>query len=397
MNLSFPTLRGGTRLVFDVVEGITSSVERMHESIASPPIPGLGRRPRAHGMIAASVYSAIRGVNGLLREAADGGYRLVEEGADPAGFSPAELRAVSALNGAVGDHLEATGNPLALPMTLLREGVVISPGESAVPPADASPHLALFVHGLGLSELSWQGQGDSMGDRLRDELGLCPLYLRYNTGRHISTNGREFASLLEALCANWPVPVESISLVGHSMGGLVIRSACWSAEQSGADWLPRLRRVVCLGSPHHGAPLEKAGHALDVALQRIPYAEPLVFGKRRSAGIKDLRHGNLLDEDWRGRDPDAPLPDSRRPVPLLPGVEYYFAAGTVGRSRQDLKGEILGDLLVRLDSAVGAHRDDLKRLDIKPEHCRVYFRKNHFDLQTDEQVKQQLVAWCSGD
>ena len=255
----------------------------------------------------------------------------------------------------------------------------------------------VFVHGLGLSELSWQGGAPAMGDALRQEAGLSPIYLRYNTGRHISTNGRELAGLLEDLCERWPVPVESLSLVGHSMGGLVSRSACWYAEQANAGWLSRLRRVVCLGSPHHGAPLEKAGHALDLALERIPYAKPLVFGKRRSAGIKDLRHGNLLDEDWMGRDPDAPLPDSRIPVPLVPGVEYFFAAGTIGRSRRDIKGELLGDLLVRLESATGSHGDRLKRLDIEPGNCRVFFRKHHFDLQSDPEVTRQLVDWCRGD
>lgn len=389
MPVSIPALRGGARLVFDAVEGITTSAERMHESIASPPLPGLPRRDRPHGVIAASVYAAIRGVNGLLRDAADGGLGLLDAG--EASTSAAEIRAVAALNGAVGDHLEATGNALALPMTLLYEGEALSPAAQNV--AEASPHIVLFVHGLGLSELSWQGADAGIGERLRQELAFTPLYLRYNTGRHISTNGRELAGILQTLCDRWPVPVQSLSLVGHSMGGLVIRSACWYADHAGADWLSRLRRVVCLGSPHHGAPLEKAGHALDLALQRIPYAEPLVFGKQRSAGIKDLRHGNLLDEDWRGRDPDAPLPDDRKPVPLLPDVDYYFVAGTVGSDHRDLVGELLGDLLVRLDSAVGSHRDGLKRLTISPDHCRVFFRKNHFDLLRDPQVHEQLVAW----
>lgn len=389
MNISVPTLRGGTRLVFDAIEGITSRVERMHESIASPPVPGLRQRRGAHGPVAASVYAAIRGVNGLLRDAADGGYRLLQ--ADAESLPAAELRAVAAINGAFGDHLEATGNALALPMTLHCDGEPLALDRQPV--ADASPHIVLFVHGLGLSELNWQGGDASIGDRLQQELDVTPLYLRYNTGRHISTNGRELAGMLQALCEHWPVPIESLSLVGHSMGGLVIRSACWYGDQASGDWLASLRRVVCLGSPHHGAPLEKAGHALDLALQRIPYAEPLVFGKQRSAGIKDLRHGNLLDEDWLGRDPDAPLPDNRVPVPLLPGVDYYFVAGTVGNSHRDIVGELLGDLLVRLDSAVGSHRDALKRLDIRPEHCRVFYRKNHFDLLTDREVHQQLVDW----
>ena len=143
-----------------------------------------------------------------------------------------------------------------------------------------------------------------------EELGCTPLYLRYNTGRHISTNGQEFAQLLEQLCEAWPVPVESLSLIGHSMGGLVIRSASWYAQQAQSTWLQHLQRVVCLGTPHHGSPVERAGHALDRAMQRIPYTEPLALGRRRSAGIKDLRHGDLLDEDWQGHHPDRHRPDT---------------------------------------------------------------------------------------
>ncbi|MEE4190184.1 MAG: hypothetical protein V2I66_01320, partial [Halieaceae bacterium] len=239
MSISLPTLRGSTRLVFDAVEGITTRVERMHEAIAAPPLPGLRGRPGAHGLIASSVYASIRGVNGLLRDAVDAGYGLVPHGTVATLAESAEIRAVSALNGAIGDYLEAEGNPLALPMTLLHDGRVLSPDAPTIPRSEVSLRLAVFVHGLGLSELSWNSP--DIDNALQGELGLCPLYLRYNTGRHISTNGRELAELLDALCARWPVPVESLSLVGHSMGGLVIRSACWYAERANMPWLSDLQ------------------------------------------------------------------------------------------------------------------------------------------------------------
>ena len=252
------------------------------------------------------------------------------------------------------------------------------------------------MHGLSLSELSWSRKGaPCIGGRLEEELGCTPLYLRYNTGRHISTNGQELAELLGQLCEAWPVPVESLSLIGHSMGGLVIRSACWYAEKAQSSWLQRLQRVVCLGTPHHGSVVAKAGHALGVAMQKIAYTEPLDLGRHRSVGIKDLRHGDLLDEDWQGHDPDQPRPDTRRLVPLLPNVDYYFAAATLGRDRNDPLGHLLGDLLVRLDSAVGSHSDDLRKLDIEPENCRVFHEKNHFDLLDDERVHRQIIDWFS--
>jgi pimeloyl-ACP methyl ester carboxylesterase len=300
------------------------------------------------------------------------------------------------LNGAFGDHLEATDNPLATPMSLMtpQQPLTLTAAALAASLPHASPHLVVLVHGLSMSELGWSRKGmPCIGARLQDELAVTPLYLRYNSGRHISTNSQQFAGLLEQLCEAWPVPVESLSLVGHSMGGLVIRSACWYAGQAQYTWLQRLQRVVCLGTPHHGSPLEKAGHALDVAMQKIAYTAPLAFGRHRSAGIKDLRHGNLLDQDWQGHNPDQPRPDSRRLVPLLPHVDYYFAAATVGRDEHDPLGHFLGDLLVRLDSAIGAHKDDLRKLSIKPENCRVFHQKNHLDLLDDERVHRQIIDW----
>ena len=393
---SFDTTRGGTRLLFDSVEGITTTVERMHEKIAATALPRPASARGAHGAIATLVYRAIRAINAGLREGVDWSLEQVPDALRAGRHSGAELRAVAALNGVCGDHLEASDNPLAIAMQLRtpQERVPLDrAGLRRTLPA-ASPHVVVLVHGLCLSEQCWRRRGNtSIGERLRDDFGFTPLYLRYNTGRHISTNGRQLAGMLDRLCGNWPVPVQSLSLVGHSMGGLVIRSACQYARETQESWPQLLRRVVCLGTPHHGSPLERAGHTFEQYMKYVPYAEPMLFGKLRSVGIKDLRHGNLLDEDWQGRDPDAPHRDSRHVVPLLDGVDYYFAAASMGKNQFDPMGHLLGDLLVRADSAVGLHRDELKRLDIKPEHCRVFHEKNHFDLLDDPQVHQQVVDW----
>jgi len=398
MKTSLRTIQGSTRLVFDSVEGITNTVERMHASIARPPLPWTdqAREPvRPHGLIASGVYSMIRGINGLLRTGVDTTFSLAADSGDS--HRPgAEVRAVAALNGAFGDHLEASGNTLAIPMrvTTPRQPLELETGALAEALPQASPHVVVLVHGLSLSELSWKrGDGPCLGGRLQQELEYTPVYLSYNSGRHISTNGQEFAQLLESLCSAWPVPVQSLSLVGHSMGGLVIRSACWYAGQAQSDWLQYLDRVVCLGTPHHGAALERAGNAFDRAMEKLPYTEPLALGRGRSVGIKDLRHGNLLHEDWLGHHPDRSPQDKRRIVPLLPDVDYYFVAATVGRDRRDPLGRFLGDMLVRVGSAVGSHPDALRRLAIEPENCKVFHEKNHFDLLDDEQVHRQIVNW----
>jgi pimeloyl-ACP methyl ester carboxylesterase len=399
MNTSIQTLQGSTRLAFDSVEGVTNTVERMHKTIARQAMPWarqLSDTIPSHGIVASAVYSAIRGVNGVLREGVDRSLGLMANAVGVPQLSDAEIRMVAAINGVCGDHLEATGNALALPMVLMtpERPLRLESGVLARSLPQPSPHLVILVHGLCLSELSWtRGGAPCIGSRLREELGLTPLYLRYNTGRHISTNGQAFAELLERVCDAWPVPVESVSVIGHSMGGLVTRSACWYAEQAGHAWLQRLDSVVFLGTPHHGSFLEKAGHAWDRAMQKIPYTEPLAVGRWRSAGIKDLRHGNLLEEDLQGDDHGPRRRDNRRVVPLLPDVDYFFAAATLGTDQRDPIGYLLGDMLVRLDSAVGSHRDVLRRLEIDPTKCRVFYEKTHFDLLDDERVHRQIVEW----
>ena len=48
------------------------------------------------------------------------------------------------------------------------------------------------------TEFAWGfGGGETYGARLARDLGVTPVYVRYNTGRHISENGRSLAELLE--------------------------------------------------------------------------------------------------------------------------------------------------------------------------------------------------------
>ena len=392
-------VQGSNQLAFDATDVVVNTVERMHESIARGAtfwVPRPLRPARSHGRIASSVYQSIRGINGALRSGNRILFDLMPAGATEPGDSPADIGAIARLNGVLGDHLEATGNPLALPMTLHANGRQLEPDADSLAAnlPGASPHLVIFVHGLCLSELSWsRNSATSLGDRLEAQLGFTPLYLRYNTGRHISTNGRAFSRLLEQLCESWPVALESVTLVGHSMGGLVIRSACWYAARKQRSWVNLLRRVACLGTPHHGSPVERAGHAFDVTVQKFPYLAPLTLGQHRSAGIKDLSHGDLLDADWQGHRAHQHRRDKRTPVPLLDGVDYYFIAASLGKDDQDLRGHLFGDLLVRIDSALGSHPTPAKTLGVKPQNCRVFHEKNHFDLLDDERVHEQLLTW----
>ena len=194
----------------------------------------------------------------------------------------------------------------------------------------------------------------------------------------------------------WPQPVTRLVLLGHSMGGLLARSAIEQGRQAGQAWAGRVDDLVCLGSPHHGAPLERAGHWVDLLLGAAPYAAPFArLGKLRSAGITDLRHGNLQDEDWLGRDRFARGPDRRLPLPLPDGVRCYAAAGVLGEAHGDVSGRLLGDGLVPLDSALGRHADPARSLGFPADRQWVGQGVGHLSLLSSPAVASQLKAWLA--
>jgi hypothetical protein len=375
-------LRGGARLVIDGVRGVTGIVEAMHSRIARvpPPLGTLADKPTTG--ITGLVYRSIQGTTGLVGKALDAALAGVESVLPPStpdGAATASRGAVvAALNGVMGDHLERTGNPLAIRMSLRPR------------PADAAkgPRVLLLVHGLCMTDHQWTRDGHDHGQALAS-LGYCPVYVRYNSGLHISANGAELAAQLEALLDGWPVAVESLAVIGHSMGGLVARSALHEAIHAGMHWPARLKQLVFLGTPHHGAPLERGGNWLHRGLGVSPYVAPFTrLSGLRSSGITDLRHGNLLDQDWAEN--RFAHRDTRALVPLPHGVACYAVAGTIGEGATD---EWLGDGLVPLASALGRHAKPTRDMHIPLSHQWIARGVNHLDLLGSEAVYRRLRRW----
>ena len=374
-------LRGATRLVVEATEGVAGIVEDMQG-------PTLG--------IAGLVHRGIRGVTRLVGGGVDALLAPFVPLLGETRSRPAMEAALAALNGVVGDHLAATGNPLAIPMRLRRDGVPLELGRSSLAAAipGAGPRILVLVHGSCMNDLLWNRRGRDLGAALASELGYTAVYLHYDSGLHVSTNGRELASLLERLVAAWPVPVAELSIVAHSMGGLVSRSACHQAEQAGHRWPRRLRRMVFLGTPHHGAPAERLGNWVNVVLDAAPFTGPLARLPRiRSAGVTDLRHGNLLDEDWQGRDRFGRGPDRRRPVPLPRGVKCLAVAASASKGPG---GPVRGDGLVPVDSALGRHRDPARTLDLPPSGRFIAWGAGHLDLLDRPEVHAHVRDWMRG-
>jgi pimeloyl-ACP methyl ester carboxylesterase len=388
-------LRGATRLAIEATQAVSHVVEAMHVTIASGP-DVLGRPLRVPArFFAGLVYETVRGVAKLVGSSID--LALVEL-APWLGESvpgPEREAVVAALNGVLGDYLHETQNPLAIKMLFRQKGHPLElerQGLSAAIPK-ATEKLLVLVHGSCMNDLQWGRLGQGHGNLLARDLGYTPVYLHYNSGLHVSTNGREFAAQLERLVAQWPVPLEELVIVAHSMGGLVARSACHYGEKASHAWRRHLRKLVCLGTPHHGAPLERGGSWVDLLLGVSRYSAPLArLGQIRSAGVTDLRFGSVLDEDWEGRDRFAPAIDARRPLALPARVKCYAVAGTLA-SKAGVK--LSGDGLVPVDSALGRHTRSELSLDFPEAHQRIAFGASHVALLHHAEVYETVRAWLS--
>ena len=375
--LSVSNVRGGVRLITDTTLGVTDVVEAMHATIVRP----IGRQTQTRGLTG-WIYRIVRGTMRRVGRMLDLGL-AVADGGRGSTESPAGEAVVAALNGAFGERMEAEGNPLATAMHLRHAGQPLELAALATP----RPTLLLQIHGICMHDGQWGTPGHDPGAIWADGLGATRLTLRYNSGRHISENGRELAHQLEALLAAWPVPLERLVVVGHSMGGLVARSAfsyltAWPEDTS----------LVTLGSPHHGAPLERLGNLVDSSLSATRYTGPLAaLGQTRSAGVTDLRFGNLRDEDWVNRDRFDRGEDPRHPVPLPPGVAVYTVAATLGDGRGGVRDQTVGDGLVPLDSALGRH--PTRGLRVPTDRQWVASGMSHFDLLHQPDVTAKVLDW----
>lgn len=386
-------LRGFQRLVIDSTIGLTNLVEAMHHTITR--LPGvLGESPsgRTNG-ITGLVYKSVRGVTRLVGGGLDASLGMLALLIAERPSSQEREATLAALNGVFGDYLVESANPLGIAMSLRVSGTPLTMARDSLAAAFPDPgrKLLILVHGLCMNDLQWNRGGHDHGAGLRRDLGYSPIYLHYNTGRNISTNGKEFAAVMEELLREWPHPIEQLAIVGHSMGGLVARSAFHYARLAGYAWPKQVDHLVFLGTPHFGAPLERAGAWADFLMGISPYSAPFArLGKARSAGIKDLRHGNLRDEDWQAK---ASTSARVAPMPLPLGVRCYAVAASKQERPNSSSARILGDGLVPANGALGQHTDPSLNLGLPARHRWVGYGMGHFDLLGRSDVYEQVRRW----
>ena len=391
-------LRGINRLTLAGIAGVVDLVEAMHYNIAS--VPGLLAKPRRERTtgITRLVYQSIRGVVGIVEYGLDKLLARLDPLLGERSTWPGREALLAALNGVLGDYLASSRNPLAITMRLRRGGIPLPVERNALAAAvpQASGKVVVLLHGLCMNDLQWSRKRHDHGAALARDLAYTPVYLHYNSGLHISVNGRAFADLLETLVQCWPVPMTELVLIGHSMGGLVVRSACHYGELARHDWRRGVDKIVFLGTPHHGAPLERGGNWVDVLLSSSAYSAPLArLGRIRSAGITDLRFGNLVDEDWNTRDRFKAGSDPRVVVQLPEGVACYAVAATTGKTAGDLTDRLIGDGIVPLASALGRHANSKLALTLDESRQWVAYGINHLDLLSQPEVYARIKQWLA--
>ena len=386
-------LRGYGRLAIDATLALTRLVETMHHNIVRTP-GALGQATQAPAPgLTGFVYKSIRGITRLAGGGIDALLGLAAPSIGNATSSAQRDAVLAALNGVLGDHLAETSNPLATPMRLRHAGEPLALTRAALSAAipDPTGRILLLVHGLCMNDLQWRRNGHDHGAAIAAELGFTPLYLHYNSGRHISSNGREFAESIEALLHAWPVAVDELAIIGHSMGGLVARSACHYGAESGHAWPQRVSNMFFLGTPHFGAPLERAGNWVTSLLDASPYSTAFArLGKIRSAGITDLRWGSLCDADWYRRDRFVRSRRLAQNVPLPRGIACHAFAASLANAPGGLVQRSLGDGLVPLASALGQCADTDRRLRIPAARRWIGYRMNHLDLLDSKAVYERI-------
>ncbi|WP_408896402.1 esterase/lipase family protein [Nocardioides sp. R1-1] len=385
-----PTMVDALALATAVVDDLLVATARdTHEAVARR-AHGVVRRgvgptgvpaEALHRGIATVVYGAV----GLSFRAASAGLsRLAEAGVGPALEEGPRGRFVNAaVNGLIGEELRRERPRLAIEMGVRHRGrdVVLAPEPVAAAFPGATGRLVVFLHGLCENEDYWRRHRDRVGSTYGESLarrGWTPVYLRANTGLPLRENGVVLASLMQRLVDAWPTEVTRIALVGHSLGGLVLRasSAVVAEGAAPAPWTRLVSDVVTLGTPHLGSWFAVGADHASRTLARAP--EVAAFGRiidRQAPGIHDLIEGLAQD------------------VPPLPHARYRLVTATLTRSPRHPVAQAFGDLLVTPRSAVGRDR---RGTELFPGAEVLHLgRTDHFGLLNHPEVHAALARWLA--
>jgi pimeloyl-ACP methyl ester carboxylesterase len=310
----------------------------------------------AHDAIADVTHAAVR--RGVAAAATGVGELAARRGATPLTEGRRGAAAAAIAHG-------LRGAATAFPASLRVDGRAVDPEPAALAAAypGATPAPVVLLHGLVGTEHVWDR---GPGARLAAEAGRTPVLVRYSTGAPVLESAAAIADLLDDAFAAWPVPVEDVALVGHSMGGLVAVGAVHAGRAAGHAWAGRVRHVVTLGAPFGGSWLEQGADRAARALARLPETRALGgILERRSPGIRDLRG------------------DGAAVFPPLEGVDLVHVVATMTRNPRHPAARLLGDGLVRAAAAAAGGPGRTVHLG----------GTSHLGLLRSPDVADALCAW----
>jgi pimeloyl-ACP methyl ester carboxylesterase len=388
--------RGFIRVITKAIISITDLVEDLHHRIVhTKSVPSSPIQHIISG-IAGFTFNNVRTTATLIGNGLDKTLELLNPLLDVEIPSEKKETALAIINGVIGDYLGENKNPLAIQMQIRYKSQNISFEKLNETYSNLNGKIMLMIHGLCMNDLQWTRNEHNHGELLAKQFNFTPIYLHYNSGLHISANGKELNSVLNELTKSWPVPMEEIVILSHSMGGLVARSAYYYGQEQNKSWTKHLKKIIFLGTPHHGAPLERAGNFIEELLETNTFAKPFArLGKMRSSGITDLRYGNIVDNDWQGIDRFKKLADNRKQIPLLEKVQSYAVAAAIGKKEDFLKYKIIGDGLVPIESALGNHKNTDKNLNFPESNTLIIYESNHMDLLSSMIVYNKIQVWMT--
>jgi len=404
-------LSGLFRLSTEAVHKTTEVVEAQHSRLdwfGNLLFSDKGQ-DKARNPIAAMVYNSIYKINGMVGTSME---FVVSNVLEPllGEEAPSQRKeaAIAILNGVVGDYLEAQHNPLAIEMQwrTLEDSATSTTATTCSSSSSTKKHYLLLIHGSCNSPHDWWQEGHNHGIAISHELDteVEPLFLQFNTGLHISENGKRLSQAIQQLVDNNNSPASSeihISIIAHSMGGLVARSACYYASQeedndNTSTWIQHLDHLITLGTPHHGAILERGGKLVDAVLGAHRFTEPLSWlGKIRSDGVMDLGYGNVRDEDWSEHDDHT---DHRQPTPLPSHVRTLAIAAVKGDANNRAIGMIQHlrtDGLVTEDSALGRGHAANPELNLVFQEHAIFYNLGHIGLLSSLEVYKTMLCFLS--
>lgn len=308
---------------------------------------------------------------------------------------------LSVANGIVGDTFQKKKSRLSIPMEFFAEGKPLPLTKIALAGMNLpqTGKISILTHGSCASETSWGFKGNSSknyGLLLQKDAGFTPFFVRYNSGLHISTNGKLFSALLEKLVRSYPVPVTDIILIGHSMGGLIYRSACHYGENEKKKWVRLTRKIFYLGSPHRGTHFEKFGKLTTTVLYQIPNLTTKWLARfidLRSNGIKDMRHGYIIDDDWQHDQAEKLFYRHQNKTPLLKSADHYLICSTLSKKAGSTMGRFFGDGLVHPASGTGQGLFS-ENIPFLKQHCKILPGLSHQNLSKSPRVYRQIKTWC---